>query len=378
MAKQTKTTRVADTLRKAIGAQYKLGASLPPVRSLMTQFGVSLATIRSALDILGNEGVVRTDHGKGTFVVDPPAGQGAGRGAKPAPDGHGFKTVVIAGPELADIMTAGPVRGLQKVLLGEDCAFTFLCHQADTHRELANLRQAEKMPVDALVVSPIPGNLLSPSYHKQILRLQRAGLLIIFAYLYLPDVPTHVVTTDDYLGAALAARHLLELGHRRIGLLGGTMLSSDLQRWNGFVDTLKAAGVAQDQSLLVDMPMPANGFLNTRWPIQNLLARQDRPTAVFCLNDWVARDVYAAAQKLGLRIPQDLSVVGFDDRPEAARLTPPLTTIRQNFEELGVAIGTIVKAHWDGPGAGKLSSHVFAKVKPELVVRDSTRALVSR
>ena len=135
---------------------------------------------------------------------------------------------------------------------------------------------------------------------------------------------------DDRLGAHLAARHLLDLGHRRIGLVRGPAYASTARnREAGYRDALTEAGVPVDETLLAgDSFTMQSGEIAGR----KLLDRTDRPTAIFAVNDNNAIGVMAAAHALGLHVPDDVSLVGYDI-PVVSRFPVPLTTIRVPFPQ---------------------------------------------
>jgi LacI family transcriptional regulator len=145
------------------------------------------------------------------------------------------------------------------------------------------------------------------------------------------DLPS--VESDSLGGALQATRHLLELGHRRIGFLAGRPdLRSASLREAGYRRALQDAGIAFDPALV------RSGFFLTalaREPARALLSMPDRPTAIFAANDLSGIAILQVAAELGIRVPEDLSVIGFDDIPEASQMTPPLTTIRQPMQRLG-------------------------------------------
>ncbi|MFS4505256.1 LacI family DNA-binding transcriptional regulator [Clavibacter sp. Sh2141] len=145
------------------------------------------------------------------------------------------------------------------------------------------------------------------------------------------DLPS--VESDSLGGALQATRHLLELGHRRIGFLAGRPdLRSASLREAGYRRALQEAGIAFDPALV------RSGFFLTalaREPARAMLSMTDRPTAIFAANDLSGIAILQVAAELGIRVPEDLSVIGFDDIPEASQMTPPLTTIRQPMQRLG-------------------------------------------
>lgn len=151
------------------------------------------------------------------------------------------------------------------------------------------------------------------------------------------------VASQNHEGAMSATRHLIELGHTRIGFLGGRAdLESARLREAGFRDALAAAGIAVDPTLVADGGFKRETALE---PARAMLTRPDRPTAVFAANDLSAIATMEVAAELGLRVPDDLSVVGFDNVPESALTDPPLTTVDQSIQRLGeVAAETLIAA----------------------------------
>ena len=142
------------------------------------------------------------------------------------------------------------------------------------------------------------------------------------------------VDADNDGGAVQATEHLLALGHRRIAFLGGREdLESSRLREEGFRSAMAAAGVPVDPELV-----RVGGYRRETAdePAHELLSLPDRPTAVFAANDLMAIATIDAARDFSLRIPEDLSIVGFDDVPEAVASTPPLTTVAQPIRQMGM------------------------------------------
>jgi DNA-binding LacI/PurR family transcriptional regulator len=192
------------------------------------------------------------------------------------------------------------------------------------------------------------------------------------------------INVDDRGGARAAAQHLVDLGHTRIAVLiaviGGEagiiadpagearkMKRVSRERLLGYLEALRPAGIeptVHQQHESDDEQAHAAAM--------ELLARADRPTAVLCFSDVVASGVYRAAYELGLDVPRDLSVVGFDDSPLARRLQPQLTTVHQDIDEKGRLAATALRTAME---QGKNGAHGRARhvVLPTvLVVRGST------
>jgi DNA-binding LacI/PurR family transcriptional regulator len=169
---------------------------------------------------------------------------------------------------------------------------------------------------------------------------------------------------DQKLGARLAVSHLIDLGHRRIGHVSGPQDWVDgRSRAEGWGERLREAGLPDD--LLIEGDWSAGAG----YRIGRQLAAERTVTALFVGNDQMALGLLRAFNEAGVRVPEDVSVVGFDDQPESGYFTPPLTTVRQDFEELGRrCMNVMLGALKGGPGAGTVV------VEPELVVRSSTSA----
>ncbi|WP_402462527.1 LacI family DNA-binding transcriptional regulator [Isoptericola aurantiacus] len=178
------------------------------------------------------------------------------------------------------------------------------------------------------------------------------------------DVPT--VGSDNWSGGLAATRHLVELGHRRIAAIGGPsdMLCSRA-RLDGYRSALAAGGIAVDPALLDS----GNFYVEPGYAAaRRLLDRPDRPTAIFAGSDMQAIGVLRAAQELGLRVPHDVSVVGYDDLPLAQWTTPALTTVRQPLTEMAATATRILL----DLAAGRQPELTRVNLATELVVRETT------
>jgi LacI family transcriptional regulator len=178
------------------------------------------------------------------------------------------------------------------------------------------------------------------------------------------EVPS--VDADDRLGTRLVVQHLLDLGHRRIAhLMGHGNLLSALTRRDVFLEMIGEAGIEHDPALVLSGQYSAEtGHANARL----LLTMPNPPTAIFAGNDEIAIGVLEAARELGVRIPEDLSLIGYDDRPVSALLTPRLTTVRQPFVGIGEHATRLLLERIDGKEVAPINHWLT----PELIVREST------
>jgi LacI family transcriptional regulator len=181
------------------------------------------------------------------------------------------------------------------------------------------------------------------------------------------DEPAHIIVSNDRLGGRAAARHLAELGHKIIGFISGPpTFRSSHERRGGFEEELK------DRKLALPAEYVMQGAYTFETGIScgaELLKRHPRPTAIFASNDEMAAGVLHAIRRAGLKCPEDVSVVGFDDFQIASNVWPPLTTVRTPTRE----IGRMAAEKLIGLGAEDDHSREAAPAtSPALVVRDSS------
>lgn len=190
--------------------------------------------------------------------------------------------------------------------------------------------------------------------------------LVVIDPLSLPRREVPSIGTTNFSGGLTATQHLLGLGHRRIAYLGATAgLVFNQARMHGYRAALEAAGVVVPESYVLSGDYDYEGGVARG---SALLDLPERPTAVFAATDESAAGLFEAARSRGLRVPEDLSVVGFDDAPLARLMSPPLTTVRQPLWEMGrAAVRTALRL-----AAGETLDSHHVELATELVVRSST------
>jgi LacI family transcriptional regulator len=180
-----------------------------------------------------------------------------------------------------------------------------------------------------------------PDDLEHLRNLQKSGIPIVSTGFYLPDAEFSVVEVDNVDGGRKATQHLVELGHTQIALICGPAdWKSVSDRTEGYMQALASASIAQNPDLIVH---------GTSWlhrsgygAMKELLARGAPLTAVFAHNDRIAKGAISAIHEAGLKVPEDISIVGYDDIPEAEFSDPPLTTIRQPMREVGKAAARLL------------------------------------
>ncbi|HEX4769080.1 MAG TPA: LacI family DNA-binding transcriptional regulator [Lichenihabitans sp.] len=228
------------------------------------------------------------------------------------------------------------------------------------------LRQAEV--VRSMREHGAGGIILCPtadSDGREINALAGLGMPVVLAIRRVPGAKVSLVASDNRAGAAAATRHLLGLGHRRIGFIGGlSRMGVRQDRLAGVMEALAAAGVTPDRALSAEAPPTKDGGFDA---MSALLDRAERPTAVVCFNDVVAIGAMLALTRRGLAPGDDVAVVGFDDTSEARHVSPALTTVSVGVGDLGERAAQMLLRQI-ASGSGAVETYIG---EARLVVRQS-------
>jgi LacI family transcriptional regulator len=251
-------------------------------------------------------------------------------------------------------------QGIEQGLYGSGYFPVFATGQWRLAQEIESLNLLIERQVDALIV--LDGQLED----ERLCSIARQIPLVAVGR-SIAGLEGHCIRVENYQGAYRATRYLIELGHKRIAHITGLPTHLDaLERRDGYQQALRDAGLEVDERLIVEGEFSEQSGLVA---VEALLARASRFTAVFAANDQMAYGARLAFYRRGLRIPADISLIGFDDLTSSAYVTPPLTTVRHHMVAIGKAAAE---------GALKLLSGEavnFPKVATELVIRESTALL---
>jgi len=269
---------------------------------------------------------------------------------------HAIGVVVTS---IADPFNGEVVAGIEELANEHGYTVILADSQADPGREVAVVRSFQARRVDAILVASSRVGAL----HTTLLGELKVPIVLLNNQH--PSEFVHSVSFDNEAGAYQAAKHLLELGHTRIAYLGDEFgLHSDAERYRGYCCVMSEAGLPVDENLVARGDGKPEG---ARMVAERLLGRVGGPTAILCYNDMSALGVMSEATTRGIRIPDDLSVTGFDDIFFAPYLCPPLTTVRQPMKELGRSAMALILALLRNENAQKNSL-----IGGELVLRGST------
>jgi LacI family transcriptional regulator len=274
------------------------------------------------------------------------------------------RTIGVIVPDIANPFFSELVRAAEGAAASRDYVLLVASSELDAALEDRSVDVMYDKRADALLY--LPG---TPGHHPSLDSLVAAGTPLVIIDEALPSAPAgaSVITTDNDAGGALAAGHLAELGHRQIAAIGGPRgLPTAQARLAGFRRAARAAGITLERGRV----RAAGAYTRAEGADATTLLLRDDPdvTALFCANDLIALGALEAARALGLEVPNDLSVIGFDDIFVSQLVSPPLTTVRQPIGLLGREAANLAMDLIEGA----TPTQRWRVLDVELVVRAST------
>ena len=324
------------------------------IADVAREAGVSSQTVSR---VINNKGELKPETRRSVIEVIERLGYRPSSIARSLATNRTF-TLGLSVPDIDNPFWPGIARGIEDVAW-EQGYHVFLCNTTeDPKREAAVLQLLEDKRVDGVIVagSRLPDERLQPLIEKH--------LAAVLVNRTLPGGAAGSVRVDVVHGAALAITHLLTRGRRRIAHLGGPPASQNSQgHISGYSSALLAAGIAPDPELIRPGPPYREGGLQAA---KALLSARPDIDALYCYNDLVAIGAMQACAELGLRVPEDIAVVGYDDILMAGLVTPALTTLRISTHQLGAAAARMLFERINGR-----SEQSEVVMTPELVIRAS-------
>lgn len=333
------------------------GDALPPVRELARRLGVNLHTVRAAYRMLATDGLVEVRRGTRTRVAafDP-------RRLWPEESAARSHLVGIVVPTLANPFYTELVEGAQESARRSGTLLIVSTTHDDQAQSLRSIAQLAARGVDGVIAVSTEISHLLAGPGGGMTGERRLPLVVVDR----PDVPGHVVEVDlEQVGHA-ATRHLVEHGHRGIGLVSVDGRASNvLPLETGYRRALAEAGLPARDELVarVDAWKPTAGDDGA----SRLLAAANRPTALVAISDLLAIGAMRAIRRLGLRIPDDVALVGVDDIPLLDVVDPPLTSVALPARAMGAEAMTTLERIW----AGEADTPRRVLLEARLVIRES-------
>lgn len=361
----SKATLVYRWLREEFEAgRIADGDRLPSENVLCERFGASRPSVRLATARLAHEGLVRTERGKGTFRLKAELSSS--------------RDVAIVLPHLTSYIYPEIVSAASRTLCDKGYQTLFDCSAGRGEAERAILERLRERRPAALAISPVqrfPTREAGEAERKEVARtlsllrdMRDAGTAVLLLDNTLGDEGFSSITIDDYGSGRRAAEHLLSRGFAAPAIVWRAGHAPFHERRRGFADALveRGSGFAASRELRLDGETGEAGAA-----LPAFLDRlSESPAAVFCTNDEVALDLRSAAVASGLRIPEDLSLVGFDDSPLARLAEPSLTSFAYPSRYIGERAATMLIETIEGNTGFARTS---ISIEPVLVERGSVR-----
>ena len=327
------------------------------IRDIADLAGVSIATVSR---VLNGRPDVAPDTRETVLQVVRAHGFSTNRGARGLSSGR-TGIIGLTLPLVNDAFFGPILSGASEALYERDMRILLAPTLHEHDREVSLMERITRGTTDGAIL------ILPEESTEELLHLVELGYpFVVVDPREPPPEGIPCVAAMHSAGAKLATEHLLELGHRHIGVVTGpTGWYANDERLIGFRAAMASAGLLPDGKLIAesDWSIPSGEVA-----AEHLLAFDDPPTAIFAFNDNLAIGTIQAAHARGLRVPEDLSVAGFDDSEHASLITPALTTVRQPLAEMGRTAVNLLRRLIDGQRVETL--HV--ELGTRLVVRDST------
>ena len=273
--------------------------------------------------------------------------------------------IVAIIPDVADGHNAGIIKAIEKVAHSRGYSVLLGDTQGSEKREREFAAMTRSRQADGIILMShrLPFDASRDDFSVSSLPPLVNGC----EFTGIENLPT--IAIDDRQAAVDATTHLIDFGHRKIAVITGDMeTSSSRNRLDGFRHAMSEAGLEVKEQWLVYGEYSASCGENAA---DTLLVRKNRPTAIFCFSDEIAMGCMYSLRQHGFRVPDDISIIGFDDIPFAKYLAPSLTTVAQPQDEIGAVCATILLDLIDGKKPEKLHNILPHR----LVVRESTRQL---
>jgi DNA-binding LacI/PurR family transcriptional regulator len=347
MSKNLKYLVVMNSIKEQIqSGELKPDDKLPSEEEYSAAFNVSGITIRKALSELTNEGYIKRIKRKGTFVNGPVTEESSSR----------LLALVLSAEDYFDVSYMKIIKGAQSMAAEYNHSLIVEWSSNNLAQEAETIKKMLDRNIDGFIIYPYDPIKSKDNY----LLIEQKNIPYVLVDRYNVNHPCYFAGCSNYDGAVIATKELLRLQHTKIKFAGyHFFLNSEQERYDGYCSAMREAGLEVTQD---------NFIVNINY---DLLKKQimDRDiTALFCCNDRLAIKSIQKLTEQGVRIPQDVSIIGFDDWDSEQNSSIGLTTVRQNFNEIGANATYLLMSAIQGKVQGnntKLLSGV------SLVVRNS-------
>lgn len=346
-----------EIIKWAIDGKYKPHEKLPTESELMKQFNVSRHTIRKALNDLFYEEYLYPIQGSGIYLSN----------WQDIISAKSAKNIGILTTYISDYIFPEIIKGLEKKIYSKSYSILLSSTNNNIMLESSNLKNLLAHKIDALILEPTKSAYQSHNtgYFNNLIKQNIPFIMINASY---PEIKVPSLRVNDYKGGILACKHLMDLGHKNILGIFKVDDSQGIQRMNGFISKYQESCFTPSGEIITYLSEETTDMLPKK--IELSLKSENRPTAVFCYNDQIAITVMNIAKSLNLKIPKDLSIIGFDDSSLSKITEPKLTSITHPKIQMGIDAANLILKLLDNNNNFTADDSII--YEPELIVRDST------
>jgi GntR family transcriptional regulator, arabinose operon transcriptional repressor len=378
VAQKTKYNMVKEKIIDWItSGKVKPGEKIYSENELVKMFGVSRHTVRQAVGDLVHEGWLYREQGAGTFcslnrmeqLLEQTNSQIEAPIQPPSTNG---KNIGVITTYISDYIFPSIIKGIESYLTSQGYSLTFSCTDNDVEKEKQCLQTMLNRNIDGLIVEPTKSSNYNPNINYYLELEQNNIPYLMINQFYSQLMPPHIIMDDEH-GGFIATEHLIHLGHEKIV---GLFKTDDLQgvnRMQGFIRAFRENDLSFFPEMVITFTTEdVDSKLLER--LENLFTAGTMPTAIVCYNDQLALKVLNMLRRHGLTVPEDVSIVGYDDSFLAEATDVKLTTVSHPKMEMGIEA-----AKWIVSAVEKRGNNPQSTVyEPELVIRNSTAALVKQ
>ena len=325
---------------------------------LSEKFGVSRQTVRRAISILVNEGYLVSEHGRGTFCAERKQKQ------------SGSKNIAVISTYISDYIFPEVIQGINKVLTGRGYSIILKDTENSQQNEAACMADVMTKNIDGMIIEPSKSEIFcgNLSQYQALDRMNVPYIFIEGIYHSLKDRPS--ILMNDEEGGFLVTNYLLENGHRN--LLGIFKMDDyqGRQRHNGFVRALRKFGLFYDPERVI-WYHTEDRKIKPAAMLEAIMESNMEVDGIVCYSDQIALDVIRTLERLGKRVPEDISVTGYDNSFIAVNGPVKLTTIDHPKSLMGEMAAYLLLEKMDG--IADVNSKVRRVIEPQLIIRDSCR-----
>ncbi|MEH6953218.1 GntR family transcriptional regulator [Neobacillus drentensis] len=369
MAKETKYNMVKEKVTEWItSGKVKPGDKIYSENELVKMFGVSRHTVRQAVGDLVHEGWLYREQGAGTFCSNKilqPNEESETISPIQTLNTNG-KNIGVITTYISDYIFPSIIKGIESYLTAQGYSLTFACTDNDVEKEKQCLQTMLSRNIDGLIVEPTRSSNYNPNIHYYLQLEQNNIPYLMINQFYSQLMPPHIIMNDEH-GGFIATEHLINIGHEKII---GLFKTDDLQgvnRMQGFIRAFREHNLSFFPDMVITYKTEDKDS-NLMEQLQKFFTTENKPTAIVCYNDQLALQVIVMLRELGLNIPEDVSIVGYDDSSLAEATDIKLTSVTHPKMDMGIEA-----AKWIVSAVEKRGSIAHTTVyEPELVVRNST------